>query len=142
MSGTRTTIVWNKLRRLSLAAQLAAVSATVAGAWLLTAPVAYTISGADGLLAAAVAAGVCWFGAALALATSRLFHGPSATLYAMAIGMMARTFLPLALGIVLQLNVPVLAHNGMIFYLLIFYVVAMAVETTLTVSQITPTRAN
>jgi hypothetical protein len=141
MSGTRTTIVWNKLRRLGLAAQLAAVSATIAGAWSLTAPVAYAVSGIDGLLAAAAAAGVCWLGAALALAAGRLFHGPSAALYAMTIGMLARTFLPLALGVVLQLNVPRLAENGMIFYLLIFYAVAMAVETTLTLSQIAPTRA-
>jgi hypothetical protein len=42
----------------------------------------------------------------------------------------------LALGVTLHLQVPQLANDGMIFYLLVFYLVALAAETALAVAQI------
>jgi hypothetical protein len=130
-----------RLAALSLPAQAAWASALVFGLWLVAAPTSYQISGASGPRAAATGAGVCLLGAWLALAISALFPGPSGAMHRMLFSMLARTMIPLLLGVALHLNAPSLAAAGMIFYLLIFYVATLVFDTALLLAQVGNTPA-
>jgi hypothetical protein len=135
MAGNRD-ILWTRLGRLGLGAQALLISAVLLVAWLAAAPLAYELSGNDGLVASLIGAVVCWTGALLALAIAACLHGPAAAMYSMLLGMFARAFVPLLLGVVLHLQFPELASSGMIFYLLSFYLVALVAETVLLLAQI------
>jgi hypothetical protein len=110
------------------------LSVILALAWILVVPFAYELRGNDALFASAVADGVCWIGAAAALAFASFF--PAGSLPALGVAMLVRMLLPLALGVTLHLQVPQLASDGMIYYLLAFYLIALAAETALAVAQI------
>lgn len=126
---------------MSLPAQAAWASALVIGLWLVVAPVAYQISGPIGPRAAAAGAGVCLLGAWLALAIAALFPGPSGAMHRMLFSMLARTMIPLLLGVALHLNAPNLAAAGMIFYLLIFYLATLVFDTALLLAQVADANA-
>ena len=120
--------------------RLASAGALVRCLWLLAAvAVAYPIVGyvaADrfgdmGWWAAAVAAGICWLGAAIALILTALLRGPQGALYAMLVGMMFRMGLPLVAGVVLTRQGGDLASGGVFGCLLAFYLVTLVVETAL-----------
>ncbi len=95
---------------------------------------AFALGGAAGLSAATLALGICWIGAVAALAIASLL--PSGSIYATGVAMLLRMFLTLGLGVTLHVQLPRLATNGMIFYLLGFYLVALAIETALAVAQV------
>ncbi len=141
MSAIRSTILSNKLAELGPAAQTILLSAILALALALAEVVALGISGSQGAIAAAVAALVCWIGAIVALGAAAIFHGPAGAMPRMLVGMLGRTLFPLVLGVTLHFKVPALAEGGMVFYLLVFYFLAMATETVLLVAQVSSTRA-
>jgi len=95
---------------------------------LVAVPV-YWYQGLLGLAAAGVAALVCALGsAAAAIAASRLSatgQNVSATLLAM----MLRMALPLAFCMIIYLQGGPLADAGLVLYLLVFYMVALAADT-------------
>ena len=130
-----------RLAALSLPAQAAWASALVIGLWLVVAPISYQISGAIGPRAAAAGAGVCLLGAWLALAIAAFFPGPTGAMHRMLFSMLARTMIPLLLGVALHLNVPSLAAAGMIFYLLVFYLATLVFDTALLLAQVADTHA-
>jgi hypothetical protein len=140
MSASRSTSLASRAGRLGLFAQAGLVSAALALIWFLAAAVAYAISGPPAVIASAVALLLCWLGGLLALALGGLFHGPTAAMQRMLVGMLARSVLPLLLGVVLHFKVPALAEAGMVFYLLIFYLATMAIETALLLAQATSSR--
>lgn len=116
-------------------AQAALVTGALVAVWIVVAPVASWVAGPAGLAAAGVGAGVCWLGAVFALALSALFHGPSAFMPRLLVGMLARTMFPLMLGTLLHMQVPALAEAGMIYYLLVFYMVSLALETAMLLAE-------
>lgn len=118
---------------LAQAAWLSAVSVLV---WLALAPLAFEISDMAGVVAVSVAVALCWTGGALALAIAALMHGPAAAMHGMLLGMMARMIFPLMLGATLQLKVASLADAGMIYYLLVAYMVLLAVETVMMLARV------
>jgi hypothetical protein len=136
MSGSRNAILWNKLAGLSLPAQAGLTSALVSGLWIVIAPVAYQISGSIGPVAAALGAGACLFGALLGLAIGAVFPGAAGVLHRMLFAMLARTVVPLMAGVALHFKSSELAAAGMIYYLLIFYMATLAIETTMLLAQI------
>jgi hypothetical protein len=136
MSGSQNTIICNKLGRLGLLAQTALLIAVALLVWLATCPLAYWVSGTPGLLAAAVAAGICLLGAGLALGIAALFRGPAAAMHGMMLGMLARMVFPLLLGVTLYLKVPALAAAGLIYYLLVFYMATLAIDTLLLLARV------
>ncbi len=142
MSGSQKSTLRDHLARLGILAQAGLVAGVVVVAWLPVAPVAYAISGSTGVIAAAVAAGVCLVGAEFALIATLPFAGTSAAMYSLTVGMLARTLIPLVSGVVLHLRVPLLAGAGMIFYLLVFYMIALATETVLMIAKIPPSTAS
>jgi hypothetical protein len=136
MSVSQNTMIWDRLGRMGLAARCCLLSGMALIAWTISAPLAYSTRGSTGLIAAAVAAGVCWFGAVVTLPVASLLRGPTAMMYGVALTMLARTMLPLMLGVALHFSLPSLAKGGMIYYLLAFYLIMLAVETVLSVARI------
>jgi hypothetical protein len=128
-------MVWRRLADLGPLAQTALVTGALVATWLLVAPLAASISGTAGLWAAAVAAGVCWMGAVFALSMSALVRS-AAVMHQMLFGMLARAMFPLLLGAMLHMRVEWLATSGMIYYLIVCYMVSLAVETALLLAQI------
>jgi hypothetical protein len=90
--------------------------------------------GEDGVKAAALAAGICWVGAMIALLLVGLFRAShnqmvSATL----LGMFFRMGLPLMTGLMLTRAGGPLAEAGLFGMILVFYLVGLLVETILSV---------
>src|SRR4051794_38071256 len=142
MSGSRDAIFWNKLAGLSLPAQAGLTSALMCGLWIALAPVAYQVSGAMGLVAEALGGGLCLFGALLGLAVGAAFPGSSGVLKRMFFAMLTRTVVPLMAGVALHLKSSDLARAGLIYYLLIFYMATLVIETTMLLAQVSRTHSS
>lgn len=136
MANTPSKTVWIRLGQLGLVAQAGALCAVVAVLWAAVSPLAYSLSGVAGLWAAAVGAGATLLGGLIALLLASLCRGPAAPMYGMLVGMMARMVVPMAIGVAVQLKVEWLADAGMIFYLLVFYMATLALETTISLARI------
>jgi len=94
--------------------------------------------GADGLVAAAVAGGVCLFGALAALVVSGLLRGPRSGVHGMLLSVLFRTGVPLMAGIFFAQRGGRLAEAGVLGMILVYYLVTLAVETVLAVRLLRP----
>ncbi|MFP6614176.1 MAG: hypothetical protein VB835_17840 [Pirellulales bacterium] len=121
-----------------MTARVGLLIAAVLFSYFLVAPVAWLISGRVGLLAAAVAAGLCVVAALVALLVNFFFHGPALALHSMVAGMMLRMGIPLAVGMVLHQKVELLATHGMLYYMVVFYFISLATEVVLTLPAVLP----
>jgi hypothetical protein len=119
------------LRGRGLAARAAMLALAVLVVFVPVGPVAVCIGGCTALAAAAVAAVFCLAGATIALMASHLLRGPKHALAALLAGMTARMGIPLAFGLAIHLQGGPLAEAGLLYYLLVFYPVALAAETAL-----------
>ena len=95
----------------------------------IVAPVACHRSGQHGLVAAAFASACCCVGAAGTLGLGRGLRNPSRLPAAVALGMLLRMGIPLASAVAVQLLGSPLAEAGFLYYLLLFYMVTLVVET-------------
>jgi len=111
--------------------QSAVLTVAVLVLYAAVAPVAGLLSGPAGLAAAALAAGLCWAGAELALLACRRFCDPSRAWLGVLIGMLLRMGLPLLSALVIQVQGGRLAKAGLLLYLLVFYPVTLFIETAL-----------
>ncbi len=102
------------------------------------APIAYLCAGRGGLWASALAGLACLAGAEIALVISHLLRAPGRVLWGLLFGMAARMGIPLTFGLVASLIDGPLARAGLLFYLLVFFPVTLAVETVLSLPQPEP----
>jgi hypothetical protein len=123
------------LRSLGLGGRLAVLTLLMLLLYLAAAPVAWTTSGGAGLLAAGTAGATCLIGAVAALSLSNCFRGPWRALHGVLLSMAARTGLPLLLALALVLERGALFRAGGVYYLLVFYFAALAVETPLSLPR-------
>jgi hypothetical protein len=98
-------------------------------------PVGVHIHGSIALWAAALAGLLCLTGATAALAISHLLRGPHFALEAMLAGILARMGIPLAVALAIHLHRGPLAEAGLLYYLLVFYPVTLAIEIALTMPK-------
>lgn len=119
------------MRGRSLAARQALLVLSMAGAFVLVLPWALWQYGATGLLAAASACGVCLLGSATALFVADQLRGPNLALQGMLLGLALRTGIPLGFAVIAQSSAGLLACAGLVYDLLVFYLVALAVEVAL-----------
>jgi hypothetical protein len=129
---------WQRLGSMCLAAQMALLAALVVAVSLLLAPCGYALRGEAGLISVGVAAGIALVAAELALIGGWMCTGPAAVMYGMLVGMSARMIVALLVGVPLQLGVRPLAEGAMILFLVVFYLLTLAVETVLLVARIRP----
>ena len=115
----------------SLTVSSAWIAAATLGCWVLAGPVAYLVSGSVGLLASGAAGLCCSLGAFGTLMLTHWFRGPTGLLPRVLGGMFIRMAVPLAAAMGVQLSQSPLADAGFLYYLLMFYLVTLAVETGL-----------
>lgn len=101
----------------------------------------YSQSGVNGIWAAAVAGLVCWVGATAALAIAGSFANPQQAVVGLLLGMFCRLGLPLGAGFVLSTQGGVLIESGVLGILVAYYLVALIVETLLSL-RFVPRTAN
>ena len=117
----------------------AALTAVLLAAWPAFAWFGHHNHGAAGLQASVVAGVVCWIGASAALFLVALLQGPLAVHGTIA-GIFFRMWLPLGTGVLLDnMNRP-LAEAGVFGMILLYYLVALAVEMPLSLRLVRPTR--
>ncbi|HEV3137742.1 MAG TPA: hypothetical protein VGZ26_07550 [Pirellulales bacterium] len=106
------------------------------------AAIAYGLHGQVGVLTAAVAAGVCWLGASLALAGTAKFGrtGLNGPLFTIAFGLIFNCALPFAVGLVLSRSGGALAEAGVFGQIVICFQFSLLVETLLSLCLIKPSR--
>jgi hypothetical protein len=92
--------------------------------------------GTDGLVAAAVAAAVCWVSGVLALLLTACFRGPQQALYGMLVGMLFCMGLPLAIGVPVVQSGSFLVKAGVLVDMMVFYVLTLTVKTWASVRSI------
>jgi hypothetical protein len=124
--------------RRSLAAQTGILLLAVGGEFLLVAPIAIWLGGSIGLAAAGVAAGLCLAGAMGALLVGWLLRDLPNAAHGMLAGMLPRMGIPLGGAMVFHMQGGVLAEAGLLVYLVVFYPVALGVETFLSLPPTGP----
>jgi hypothetical protein len=124
-----------RLKSLGPLAQSAFIALALLIGWLLLAPLAYSVSGMSGLQVSLLAGAICWLGAQFSLLISQLVRGEEVIFPRLVLGMTARAMVPLVLGTGLQLKNAQLASAGLIFYVLVFYMVTLAADTALLLSH-------
>ena len=103
------------------------------------APVAWVISGVEGVAAAVAGAFLCFSGGLLVLVWNLAFPGPKLLIVRVLGGVLPRMGVPLMGGLVLQITVQPLAEAGVLLYLLFFYPALLSLETWLTLASLDTT---
>jgi hypothetical protein len=98
----------------------------------------YTRSGIDGLLAAAVAAVVCWLGAFIALVITGVLRGTPQAVSGILAATLFRMGVPLAAGLLLSSFGGPLAKAGVFGMVVGYYLLTLVVETLLSLRLIMP----
>jgi len=124
-----------RLQNLTLLGQEAVLTLAVLAAYALVAPAAWCQDGRTGLATAAVAAGLCWLGAGLALVAYRLPGDPKLAFVRLLAGMFPRMGIPLVAALVFRIRGGVLAESGLLIYLVLFFVVTLALDTAMGLPQ-------
>lgn len=120
----------------SLAAQAMWLMGSVACLYLLLAPLAYLLHGTDALLASAVAAGICLFASFGALVAMQVLKGPAMMFGGVVLGMFSRMVVPLVFCFIVYLQPSLLTRAGLVFYVLAFYMVTLAVDAAITALRV------
>ena len=118
------------------------LAATLVVALCVTVPLAITLGGTFGALAALAAALIVCVASILGLVLGELFRGPNEALMKLVFGMTVRMSLPLGACMVVCLNGGPLAAAGFVYYVLGFYLVALPIDTLLSVAAVAPKSTN
>jgi hypothetical protein len=100
-------------------------------AFALAAPFVAWRGASPAIYAAAVAAALSWAGATFALVVAHLLRGPALAFIALGVATIGRLGIPLLAGALIHLQGGPLAEAGLLYYLLLFYPVALTVEIAL-----------
>jgi hypothetical protein len=122
-----------KLPPLRFASCWAILTAAMVVFFLPVAAIAQWLRGSDAIVAAAVAAGVCWLGSTLALAGTAAFgrSGANGPIYTLAFGLVFNCALPFLVGMILYSAGGPLSHAGVFGLTVIFFQFALVVGTIL-----------
>jgi hypothetical protein len=112
----------------SLSVRVAALTAVMAAAYGCALCAAVGSGGQAGIVAASLAGGVCLASAAAALVISHLLRAPAKGVAAILLPMAVRTGLPLLVVLIVRSGGQGLVEAGLAYYLMGFYLLALAVE--------------
>jgi hypothetical protein len=104
-------------------------------AWVLVAPLSFWLGGMLGIAAAAMAAAVCLAAAAAALAIGELSELSSGPMVGLLLAMAVRSGFPLLFAVVVHLHGGVLKAAGLVYDVVLFYLLALAVEVPLSLPR-------
>ena len=129
-------VIWlSNLRNRSVIFRAVVLGIVVLVVFAMTGPVAVRLGGSVALTAALLAAALCLAGATVALVVGNFLRGPRHALAALVASMAVRMGVPLAPALVIHLQGGPLAEAGLLYYLLVFYPVTLAVETALSLPE-------
>ena len=114
----------------------AILTLVVALAFPVFAWIGHKSHGWDGVAAGGVAAGTCWLGAVVALVLGGVFGRSGNAANGVLLGMLFRMGIPLAVGIALDRRGGPLADAGVFGMILVYYLVTLVAETTLSLKLI------
>ncbi len=103
--------------------------------------VVFEREGLSGIVASAIAASVCWAAAVGALLVTRQFTNTTDAVSGVLGATLIRTGVPMAAAVLISSNSPTLAAAGVFGKFVIFFLVALAVETCLSVSLVNAAKA-
>jgi hypothetical protein len=113
------------------------VTLTLVGSWVLAAPAVYLAQGINGLAAAGAAVLVCTFAAIAAAVVAGIAMRQGNPLASTLLPMGIRMALPLVVCLIVEYgDRSPLAEHGLSLYIVGFYLIALAVDTWLTVGRI------
>ena len=115
---------------------MAVLAAVMLGAYGCVVLVVADRGSTGGIAAATLAAGVCLASASAALLMSRWLHNPANGVAGMLLPMVARTGLPLLLALIVRLRGQGLVEAGLVYYLVGFYLLALAVEVPMSLPRV------
>jgi hypothetical protein len=118
------------VRQSSLVARATVLTIAMALLFAAVAPVAHHLAGRLGLVAAAVAGLMCLLPAVSALFISGALRGTEHALTGLLSAMLVRTGVPLVLALLILRRGP-LVDAGAVHYLVVFYLMALGLETWL-----------
>ncbi|MBN2024244.1 MAG: hypothetical protein JW809_15785 [Pirellulales bacterium] len=130
------------LRTRSFGVRSLILAAALAACFALVSPVAWGLGGLRGLAASGLAAGCCLLGSWLALAVGEPFRRRRQILPAMLLGMVFRMGIPLLFGLAVHLRGGPLVHGGFLYYLVLFFEVALITEIVLSLPPPAPPGAS
>ncbi len=89
-----------------------------------------------GVAALSLAAGACVASAVMAMFISDCLRSPALAVAGVLLPMSVRIMIPLAVAVVVRLRGPGLVEAGFAYYLIAFYLLALAVEVPLSLSRL------
>jgi hypothetical protein len=122
-----------KLGPLALGRACALLGLHVVVSFCVVGSFAYSKAGMAGLATAAVAAGVCWLAATLALILTTFAKNSAQRVSGMLIANAVRFGVPLVTGATLRTVSEVLAARGVFGWIVVFYLLTLLAETPLSV---------
>ena len=125
-----------RIGEMGLAAQAASMTLVIANLCLVSLPVAISVSGADGIVAASLAAVIVSVASATGIAIGGLCCGKHEAIMRLLLGMVIRMLVPLvACAAVLVLSQR-MTNAGFALYVLVFYLLALPIETAMAVLKV------
>lgn len=125
-----------RLPRLGLSASLAFLAVVMFVLLAVVAPLAWLAGGSSGVVAAAVAMLICLAAGASALLLGSLLKAPELVLHRALITMLPRFGIPMGCCMALFTSNRNMVDAGLSVYIVIFFLVMLAVETGLTVADV------
>ena len=113
----------------SAIAHIYTLTGAIAIIFVIVAPLSYRAHEVIGLWASAIAAAVCLSAPLAASLATRAFASRDNALTGLLVSMFLRMGIPLAFCLVMQIQTGPLVEAGIIYSVLVFYLVVLAVET-------------
>ena len=130
----------SSLPRRSLSVRMTVLAAVMLAAYGVVVCPAMSKAGASGVAAVSLAAGVWLMSAAVALLFTHLLYGPASGVVGIMLAMLVRMGLPVSLALIVRIRGQGLVEAGLVYYLVGFYLLALLVETPMSLPQTTQSR--
>lgn len=135
MSDDRGAGWWRRAGRLGIVVRSVLLGLVLGAAWGLSLPIAVAF-GEESIQSSGVAAALCWLSGAHVAWMGSWFRDEQQVLIKVAGSLALRVSMPLAIGVWLIQTKEWAEKGGLAFYLIFFYQVMLATETTLDIAQI------
>jgi hypothetical protein len=129
-----------RIGEMGLVAQAASMTLVIASLCLVSLPIAISVSGADGIVAAFLAAAIVSVASAAGIAIGGFCCGKHEAIMKLLLGMVVRMLVPLVACVLMLMLSPRMTDAGFALYVLVFYLLALPIETAMAVVKVAAVR--
>ena len=122
-------VLKERISEMGLVAQAGSMTLVIACLCLASLPIAISVSGADGAMATFLAAAIVSVASAAGIALGGLCYGKHDAVMKLLLGMVIRMLIPLIGCLLVLILSPRMRNAGFAFYVLVFYLLALPIET-------------